>query len=262
MPAVYAHYQFGKKVYHALPKDIQEIIRENKAAYWLGLHGPDLLFYYHAYSKNRINQLGVRMHGEKASRFFEHARKQYQKRPNYVLLSYLCGFLCHFMLDSSCHPYINRYMRERNIGHLEIETDFDRELLEKDGKNPVTHCCTRHLIRDLDTEEAISSVLEEVSVDQIDACIFGFRRTIRLFQCRSLLKTGLMKLFFTCIGHKKGIQGLIMDGQVNLECVESGIVLERLLDEAVKPTAEEIVSYVTKIDTEEKLSGRLNRNFE
>ncbi len=262
MPAVYAHYKFGKKVYHALPTDIREIIKENKAAYLLGLHGPDLLFYYHAYSKNRINQLGVRMHKEKAVNFFERARRQYQKRPSYVLLSYLCGFLCHFMLDSTCHPYINHYMRERGVGHLEIETDFDRELMTEDGKNPVTHCCTRHLIRDLDTEEAIASVMESVTADQIDACIFGFRRTIRLFQCPSTIKADLMKLFFTCIGHRKGLRGLVMDGQTNLECVESGITLEKLFEEAVEPTAREIVSYVRKIESKEKLSERLNRNFE
>ena len=152
MPAVYAHYKFGKKVYRALPEDIRRLVRENAPAYWLGLHGPDLLFYYRAMGKNRVNQLGVRMHRESARFFFEKARRVYQKRPSYVLLSYLCGFLCHFMLDSECHPYISRYMEEHRLGHLEIETDFDRMLMEEDGADPVTHNCTRHLIRDLDTE--------------------------------------------------------------------------------------------------------------
>ena len=46
MPAAYAHYYFGKKVYKTLPKQEQEIIREGKYAFLLGLHGPDLLFYY------------------------------------------------------------------------------------------------------------------------------------------------------------------------------------------------------------------------
>ena len=63
MPATYAHYIFGKKVYRALPGELREMIKENKAAYLLGLHGPDLLFYYKPYSKNRINQLGVKIRG-------------------------------------------------------------------------------------------------------------------------------------------------------------------------------------------------------
>ena len=70
MPAVYAHYKFGKEVYRALPQDIRQLVKENAPAYWLGLHGPDLLFYYRALGKNRINQLGVRMHRESARFFF------------------------------------------------------------------------------------------------------------------------------------------------------------------------------------------------
>ena len=114
----------------------------------------------------------------------------YQKRPSYVLLSYLCGFLCHFMLDSECHPYISRYMGEHRLGHLEIETDFDRMLMEEDGADPVTHNCTRHLIRDLDTEEAIASVLEGITPDEVDESILGFHRIIRLFQCRRRERPG------------------------------------------------------------------------
>ena len=42
--------------------------------------------------------------------------------------------MCHYMLDSECHPYISRYMDERGLGSLEIETDLDRELVDGDGK--------------------------------------------------------------------------------------------------------------------------------
>ena len=37
MPAVYAHYKFGKEVYRALPQDIRQLVKENAPAYWLGL---------------------------------------------------------------------------------------------------------------------------------------------------------------------------------------------------------------------------------
>ena len=35
MPAVYAHYKFGKEVYRALPQDIRQLVKENAPAYWL-----------------------------------------------------------------------------------------------------------------------------------------------------------------------------------------------------------------------------------
>jgi len=145
MPATYAHYIFGKKVYKQLPQNVQQMIKENKEAFWLGLHGPDLTFYYRPLSKNRVNQTGHQMHKELASEIFEFGREQYQERPSYVLLSYLCGFLCHFVLDSECHPYISRYMEEHGLGHTEIETEFDRYLMVKDGKHPTKDICTNQL---------------------------------------------------------------------------------------------------------------------
>ncbi len=262
MPATYAHYKFGKAVYRALPQDVRQIVRENSPAFLLGLHGPDLLFYYHAFSKNRVNRLGVRMHSETALDFFEQGRRVYKKRPSYVLLSYLCGFLCHYMLDSECHPYISRYMEAYGVGHLELETDFDRELMEEDGFDPTLHNCTRHLVRDLDTEEAIASVLENVTPAQVDESILGFRRIIRLFQCPNPAKACFLRGFFTLIGQKKGLAGLVMDGIPNSDCEISRRKLQELMDAAVKPAADEIVSYVRTIDTDEMLSQRLNRDFE
>ncbi len=262
MPAVYAHYKFGKEVYRALPKDIRQMIRENGPAYFLGLHGPDLLFYYRPYVKNRVNRLGARMHRESARCFFEKGRETYQGRQSYVLLSYLCGFMCHFILDSECHPYINRYMREHKLGHMEIETDFDRKLLKEDGFDPATHNCTRHLIRDLDTEEAISSVLEHITADQVDECILGFHKVIRLFQCPNTGKARFLQIFFALIGQRKGLGGLVMTGKENPRCKKSCVELEARMESGVRLAAEEIEAYVRAIETKEPLSIRLSRDFE
>lgn len=120
MPATYAHYVFGKKVYAKLSKEEKEDIRKGKDAFLLGLHGPDLLFYYYPIGKNRINQQGVHMHKEIAADFFNRGRLSYHKQRDQALRAYLYGFLCHFILDSECHPYVNYYMEEQELGHLEI----------------------------------------------------------------------------------------------------------------------------------------------
>ena len=52
MPTTYTHYRFGRDVYKRLPVQIQDIIRSHGGLYNLGLHGPDLLFYYKVYQKN------------------------------------------------------------------------------------------------------------------------------------------------------------------------------------------------------------------
>lgn len=261
MPATYAHYTFGKKVYKKLPKEIQQMVKENKEAYWLGLHGPDLLFYYRPLCKNKVNRLGNQMHREIATEFFELGREQYQQRPSYVLLSYLCGFLCHFMLDSECHPYISSYMEEHSLGHTEIETEFDRYLMVKDGKNPTTHCCTSHLVRDLDTEEVIASLFG-FTADEIDESIRGFDFCIGALQCTSQAKAKLLKTVFAIIGQKEYFGGLIMTEEPHTHCQESNAFLEERLTKAVEPAARMIEAYVAAIETKEALSLRLARDFE
>ncbi len=262
MPAAYAHYYFGKKVYKTLPKQEQEIIREGKYAFLLGLHGPDLLFYYFPVCKNRINQEGVKLHKSIAADFFEYGVKQYQKNPDPILRAYLYGYLCHFMLDSECHPYIDLYMEEKDLGHLEIETDFDRYLMEKDGKNPLFYVPIRHLFSLRDTCREISRMYDGVSPVQIHICIRLFRQTLRLFVCRNKLKRKLMRFLFHVIGQDKELGGLIMDGRKNPACRESNVFLKERMEHTVRPAAEEIVHYGQVLDGKGFLSMRLYRNYE
>ena len=46
MPTTYAHDLFGKEVYKKLPSDMKALIRRYGDLYRIGLHGPDILFYY------------------------------------------------------------------------------------------------------------------------------------------------------------------------------------------------------------------------
>ena len=262
MPAAYAHYCFGKEVYKELPEEEKEWIREGKDAFLLGVHGPDLLFYYFPLSKNRINQQGVRLHKELAADFFEKGLKEYRKSEDPVLRAYLYGFLCHFILDSECHPYINCYMEEKNLGHLEIETEFDRYLMERDGKDPLQYVPIHHLISRSHTRRVIASMFDRITPRQIDVCIRYFRHTMRFFVCRNRRKQKALQAFFYLIGQGKGIGGLIADGVFNTHCAESDQFLEERLTHSAKLAAEEITNYSKALDGKGFLSMRLYRNYE
>ena len=75
MPTTYAHDLFGKEVYKRLPSDMKALIRRHGDLYRIGLHGPDILFYYMV-SKNPVTQFGIEMHHEKARAFFEEGMRQ------------------------------------------------------------------------------------------------------------------------------------------------------------------------------------------
>lgn len=262
MPAAYAHYIFGKKVWNRLPDSEKETIRQGKDAFLLGLHGPDLLFYYYPIGKNRINQQGSHMHKELAAEFFDKGREEYRKGRDQVLKAYLYGFLCHFILDSECHPYVNYYMEEHQLGHLEIETEFDRYLMELDGLDPLEYVPIHHLISRAHTREQISRMFQDVTPAQIHTCICQFRLVLKFFVCRSPVKRIVMKTLSRVTGQDKNIGGLIMDGRVHPECGESDWFLEERLEQAVKLAAEEIEHYDRVLEQGGLLSERLYRNYE
>lgn len=261
MPAAYAHYVFGKEVYRRLPGPERQMIRENREAYLLGLHGPDLLFYYYPVCKNRLNRLGEQMHRELASDFFGRCRRKYQERPSYVMLSYLLGFICHYTLDSECHPYISAYMKEHKVSHTDIETELDRVLLEKDGKNPVSHPYTCHLHRDADTEAAIASVLG-ITEKQADRSIRGFHRTIHFFQCPDRKKEDVLRFLFDVCTGNDFTSGLLMTGRPRPKCRKSTEFLTGRLEGAAGTAVELICEYHKKIDTQQALSARFERDYE
>lgn len=59
--------------------------------------------------------------------------------------AYIYGVICHFALDSECHPYVEKMIHESGISHSEIEMEFDRLLLKEDYINPVRYLATKHI---------------------------------------------------------------------------------------------------------------------
>lgn len=262
MPATYAHYVFGRKVYAKLPREEKRLIRQEKDAFLLGLHGPDLLFYYYPIGKNRINQQGVRMHKEFAADFFDRGRECYRKQKDPALKAYLYGFLCHFVLDNECHPFVNYYAEEKGIGHLTIETEFDRYLMVQDGHNPLEYIPVHHLISRAHTRDQISHLFENVSSVQIDVCIHMFRQVITFFVCRHWGKRLFLKILSRIAGQDNSIGGLIMDGCIHPVCRESNRFLRDRMQHAVLMAIDEILKYGRVLEVGGLLSDRLYQNFE
>ena len=71
MPTTYAHYKFGKEVISALPRPLQNSIEKNRELFDMGLHGPDLLFYYRPAVKNAVNKQGYELHDKMADVFLK-----------------------------------------------------------------------------------------------------------------------------------------------------------------------------------------------
>ena len=70
MPSTYAHFRFGQEVYKELLPKCRTVIDAFRPLYDIGLHGPDILFYYHALQPNAVSAVGFEAHERPGRDFF------------------------------------------------------------------------------------------------------------------------------------------------------------------------------------------------
>ena len=261
MPTTYAHDLFGKMVYHRLDPEIQEKIKKYQTTYQIGLHGPDILFYVRPFHKNRFNQMAHRLHREEAAGFFERGRELYQKTGNEEILVYLLGFICHFMLDSTCHPYISEYMKKTGARHDEIETEFDRALMVRTGKDPF-HYQPGSVIRiEKNSVDAISEVMEGMSHKDIVRALMGTKFYTRLPICNSEKKRKVKLAVARILFMYRLADGRIIRGEPKDICLESTQHLTQLFLQTVPEAATMINEYYKQRNGSDRLNVRFDRNY-
>ena len=146
MPANYAHYRFGCQVLPSLPANVRRPIQRFRRLFDMGLQGPDLFFYHNIFTDDSLKKLALKLHGMTGRDFFTMVCRRLRLEPTEAGQAYLYGLLAHYCLDSICHPAIGEVTADGKIGHIELETEFDRYLLTLDGeKSPETYDNSSHM---------------------------------------------------------------------------------------------------------------------
>ena len=241
MPSTYAHYRFGKEVFAALPEPLASLIRENRGLYDIGVHGPDLLFYYKPLGSNAINAVGFGMHAQPAARFFLPAAALCKESA--AASSYAFGFICHFALDSACHSYIENKIRLSHITHTEIESEFDRSILLEEGKEPLSADLTAHI---RPSEEYARIVAPFFGIKPAEA--YKAMRSLvfynGLLRAPHAVKRGLVNLVLRLSGNYKEMHGMMIAKKPLAVCEDSNMRLKKLFCKAVP----EAVSLIAAFD--------------
>src|SRR5699024_9656479 len=129
--------------------ETREAITPRIPLYHIGLHGPDIFFYYHPLSKNPMQALGGQLHllsGREIFTRMEAVRDRYPADSRRGLDAYIFGFICHYALDSSAHGTVYKGIKETGASHTAIESDFDRALLLEDGFEPAGQPLAGHIV--------------------------------------------------------------------------------------------------------------------
>ncbi|MCH5353078.1 MAG: zinc dependent phospholipase C family protein [Acutalibacter sp.] len=145
MPACLTHHLFAKNVL----SDLSEQKELNLCAYYWGAQGPDFLFChrYFPWMRGRsLKSYGSELHETPPSKTLSAMRDFVRRHDDPAYRSYVYGFICHYALDSTAHPYINALAEQlleirgnetQTTMHGEIEAALDTIVLRSEaGKLP------------------------------------------------------------------------------------------------------------------------------
>lgn len=157
MPGYITHNVFGRKEFKKIDEGmIKTAIRKHRNAFYIGLQGPDIFFYFPAYFLINKKNLGSVMHTSKTGAYMTkmldyimdiHKRNNIQgdvKEIEETCIAYYAGFLGHYSLDRTCHPYIYwktdrmHKTKDYHAKHVALETDIDYILCKEYYKKRIS----------------------------------------------------------------------------------------------------------------------------
>ncbi len=234
MPSTYAHFLFGERVAASLTGPLAVKIAKNKQLFYIGLHGPDILFYYKPLSKNPVNALGYEMHERKASDFFKRAGDMCRLSQNSdAAEAYIAGFICHYCLDKACHGYIEKKIEVSGLAHSEIENEFDRFLIYYSGKDLKSLDITAHISANRENAEIIAPFFENVTAEQVKKSLKSMKFYLGFLLCNRAYKRALVTCCLKISGQYKKMSSVMMKKRPIKECEDSNKRLFKLFNKAV-----------------------------
>ncbi len=132
MPDIVVHHAMGDEVLSKLELKIASVIDYD--IFRFSVMGPDPYICYRFFAprlRHGINKRSAIMHKTKTGRFLMELAVNSQSRE---MFSFLAGFLCHYALDSTTHPFINNSADYKGYMHIAIEHRLDVMELERQGK--------------------------------------------------------------------------------------------------------------------------------
>ena len=262
MPAIYAHNQFGNKVLQKVDMERRVAILKYLRQFRIGLQGPDYLFFYKPLSKNPISQIGFQIHERPAREFMEHAKKVIKNcgmdSPEY---GYIMGFICHFTLDSECHPFVAKEIERTGICHVELESEFEKFMMRKNGEEPLSYPVGKTFPTDKATADCIVKFYEGVEPKEAWHALKSMKNYKSFLVSPGKVKYTLLDKGMKLTGHYDELQGHLLKPVDNPKCQETNAGLYERLVNAV-PLAEQLMKEFDAYLDGAELNERFNRNFE
>jgi hypothetical protein len=165
-----------------MPGDARRTVQRFRRLFDVGLHGPDIFFYCSPLLKTVTDALGGKYHSQTGEEFFTRVCRSLRIAPSEAGIAYLYGVLCHYCLDVACHDYIREVADRGEVTHAQLETEFERRLLEMDGKVPAcSQDLSRHIRLTPGECETVAKFYRPAGPKNISSSVAGMARYVKLF---------------------------------------------------------------------------------
>jgi len=253
MPDFLTHQYFGDLVLDQLPSELQNRIKPYKDLYWIGLQGPDPLFFYKPMKSTPISLQGKKLHKLNGAEYFGNSLTvlKNNRENTEAALAYQIGFLCHYSLDSVCHTFVSRYEKQTGVSHSDIEGEFERYLMEKAGKDPLRINPADFINPKEEYGEIISRFSMGLEPKECYDAIRSFKKYRNLFFCPTSFKRAVIYRFFKIAGIYEKYRGQVMNVEPYPNTEESDKELYKLVHDAVPVVLRLIPRFVTAYERDE-----------
>ncbi len=115
MPNIITHTLFAQDVFGKVDESLKEVIEPRLQLFEIGSNGPDFLFFHGLnlkdfYKSSNLRKAGNVFHAGHVNDFYHQAILSIQNEKDTEIkndmITYVCGHLCHWALDSTTHPYV------------------------------------------------------------------------------------------------------------------------------------------------------------
>ena len=256
MPGVYTQYRFGIEMLPAMPGDTRRSIQRFRRLYDVGLHGPDIFKYQLQLVKNNTSRLDQKFLAQSGQDFFQRVCRMSRLEKSEAYHAYIYGLLCCFSINSALTPILQEHAQKRNIPKAEIETEFDRFLLEKDGKIPAcTQDLSPHLKLTPGEHETVARFYPPAKAGAVRDSLKNMTRVMKLLASPEGMRRSLLGKGMGIAG--ENVRAMFMTAEPNPRCAE----LNEALFEAYQQAKERFPDMLQQLQEHLTYNADLEESF-
>lgn len=215
MAGTITHTYFAKDVLKKLDEDTKKIIDEYEGSFEVFSQGPDPFIFGDKFQQKNMKYF----HRNKTQDFFinlvNYIRKNHLEN-NKEVMAFLYGFICHYSLDSTVHPYViykaGAYYKKKKetykyFGkHSEVESYIDAYMINKNEKiNPNKLNISKFCFKNKKISKELTNLITDVFYETYKKRHMGFHYKTCLRNMKILYKilrndkTGIKKKLYVSL---------------------------------------------------------------